>query len=319
MYKAFEKESILAYAAFLVLIALAFVQVCIHPHLITSADTSFIFRYVLPISGWNIYLIKGIAFVSTIVVLIIYSRFYRTLGFYYKSGLLIQSILLINLIISYSFNFRLESIISILIIFLILYFLVNGEAKKQTIQLFFQVGVLYGFSLLLSLENLLYSIAILLSIFIYGKSGWRDLAALILGFLVPFYIAVTYFMLTDQSNWVMNHIQIIKTVHYDPVRNYEWIVLIIVGLSAIIAIPAVSTYNIQTRKFFTFILINLLVILPIFILLSLNEGKPILCMMTISSFYFNSYFYRIKRGRMKNVLLFLGFLLAFIATFVSLN
>jgi hypothetical protein len=164
---------------------------------------------------------------------------------------------------------------------------------------------------------LFYLIPLLFAIFIYSKNGARDLFAMILGVVTPITLFVSYFILTDHSAVFPEIYAMVKLIHYDLAKNWEWMIAGICLLSIGITFPSIGSFTIHTRKFYTYLFLCALIILPIYSLLSITETKMNLMVMLIASFYILPFIFQTRSFRVKSFLLFFGLIISIFATFVQ--
>jgi hypothetical protein len=195
--------------------------------------------------------------------------------------------------------------------------LVRADKKKETVETFYNLGFLFAFSILLSFSMLFYLIPLLFAIFIYSKNEARDLFALILGVVTPITLFVSYFILTDHSAVFPEIYAMVKLIHYDLAKNWEWMIAGICLLSIGITFPSIGSFTIHTRKFYTYLFLCALIILPIYSLLSITETKMNLMVMLIASFYILPFIFQTRSYRVKSFLLFFGLIISIFATFVQ--
>lgn len=316
MYRLFEKKSIVAYGLFVFLLVILGIQIFKGDSYRNNLSESFIFSLFYNV---NLKIIHLLSFFTISLIVLFQGFIYRGLSYSGKGVLVYQTILLINLIIGLSFEYSLTSVFEIVFLFFYFLFFLNSNKEKKTSSLFFGIGVIFGLSLFISLNQLLFFPILLFSINIYEKNGVSDFFAFLIGLIVPIYIIVSFFYLTDRLDFVIEKVSFIKLFHYDLVRRIQIVGVILIIIKVVAAFPIIPSYNIQTRKFYTVLLGILFMILPFYILFSYNQNKPFLTFFMIGSLYLSSFITAVKKNNLKNLILISGFLLAIILTFVPIT
>jgi len=238
-------------------------------------------------------------------------------SYHAKAWLVFQFVICCQFLAAFIFPLSIEQVLCVFVFLLMSLLLVRADKKKETVETFYNLGFLFAFSILFSFSMLFYLIPLSFAIFIYSKNGARDLLALILGVVTPICMFVSYFILTDHSSVSLEIYAMVKLIHYDLAKNWEWMIAGICLLSMLITFPSIGSFTIHTRKFYTYLFLCALTILPIYSLLSITETKMNLMVTLIASFYILPFIFQTRSYRIKSFLLFFGLIISIFATFVQ--
>jgi len=317
MFNLFEKESIIAYLIYSTLILLLGIKVFSTGVLDMNYKSSYFLTSIINISTWNPFLIRGSIFLVILLSFFILSLIYVDFSYHAKAWLVFQFVICCQFLAAFIFPLSIEQVLCVFVFLLMSLLLVRADKKKETVETFYNLGFLFAFSILLSFSMLFYLIPLSFAIFIYSKNGARDLLALILGVVTPICMCVSYFILTDHSSVSLEIYAMVKLIHYDLAKNWEWMIAGICLLSMLITFPSIGSFTIHTRKFYTYLFLCALTILPIYSLLSITETKMNLMVTLIASFYILPFIFQTRSYRIKSFLLFFGLIISIFATFVQ--
>jgi hypothetical protein len=317
MFKLFEKESIIAYLIYSILILLLGIKVFSRGVLDTSSEGSYFLTSILNLKDWNHLLLRGLIFLVILFSFFILSLIYANFSYHTKSGLIFQFVICVHFLVASIFPFSLEQVLCVLLFLLMSLLLTRADQKKETVATFYNLGFLFALSILLSISMLFYLIPLLFAIFIYSKNGVRDLLSLILGIASPVCIFFSIIILSDQLSIFHEILTMAKLIHYDLAKKWEWVIAGICLLSMGVTLPSIGSFTIHTRKFYTYLFFCVLTVLPIYIFLSTSEHKMSVMVMLIASFYFLPFLFQMRSYRIKSFLLFFGLIISIFATFVQ--
>lgn len=317
MFKLFEKESIIAYLIYSILILLLGIKVFSIGVLDMNSKGSYFLTSILSVNDWNHLLLRGLIFLVILFSFFILSLIYANFSYHTKAGLIFQFVICSNILVAFIFPFSLEQVLCVLLFLLMSLLLTRADQKKETVATFYNLGFLFALSILLSISMLFYLIPLLFAIFIYSKNGVRDLLALILGIATPISISLSIIILSDHSAIFNEILTMTKLIHYDLATKWEWGIAGICLLSMGVTFPSIGSFTIHTRKFYTYLFFCALTILPIYSLLSITETKMGAIVMLIASFYFLPFIFQTRSYRIKSFLLFFGLIISIFATFVQ--
>ncbi len=317
MFKLFEKESIIAYLIYSILILLLSIKVFHTAVLDMNYKSSYFLTSIIDIGAWNPFLIRGSIFLVILFSFFILSLIYVDFSYHAKGWLVFQFVVCCQFLAAFIFPLSMEQVLCVFVFLLMSLLLVRADKKKDTVETFYNLGFLFAFSIVLSFSMLFYLIPLLFTIFIYSKNGARDLLALILGVVTLISVFVSYFILTDHSAVSLEFYAMFKLIHYDLAKNWEWVIAGICLLFMGITLPSIGSFTIHTRKFYTYLFFCALTILPIYSLLSITETKLSLLVALIASFYILPFIFQARSYRVKSFLLFFGLIISIFATFVQ--
>jgi len=317
MFKLFEKESIIAYLLYSVLLLLLGVKVFNTGILDTNTESSSLLTSILKVQEWNHILLRGVVFFTLLLSLFISSLIYVNFSYHIKAGLVFQFVLCAHFLIAFMFPFSLEQTMAACMFLIMFTILIQVDQKKETVATFYNLGFLFTLSIGVSIGMLFYMIPLLFAILIYGKTGVQDLLALILGIGTPLCIFASIILISGQYSIFIELFGLLKVIQYDLAQKWEWLIVGIGVLSALITFSSIASFTIHTRKFYTYLFFCFLTIMPLYTLLSIAEQKMNSIVMLIASFYLLPFLFQIRSYRIKNFLLFFGLIISIFATFVQ--
>ena len=182
---------------------------------------------------------------------------------------------------------------------------------------FFAVGLGFGVFLILTPALLIFILMIIFVINIFGKNGFRDLFAFLLGFVVPVYIWITSLYLMGDLTALHNYQQSLTNFRTQLPSSTQTILLSIGILHGLLAQSFIANFNISTRKNFSMYSIIL------FLLILFNSGlvfgfsKLFLPLLTVSSLFFMIFLKGIRNNKMKDFVILFGIVWAIFNTFIK--
>lgn len=318
MYKWFEKNSITAYLLTAVVIILSAIRVFHTGELLLENRGSVFFNTIFEVSVWNVVFIKLLIVSFHLLSLGLYLTIYRRFSFYEKNPSLILYIVSVNTLIGLLFPFTLEYVLCNFLFLLFSIYIQGIEQKKDTTVDFYWLGAYFILSICLSFSNTILAIPFLFTVFIYGKSGARDVLGILLG------AGVIFSLLWSVELWRSPHWTLFDSFRpylnfqYQLPQRWEWAAIVILILSALGSFKTIGLSNIQTRKYFTFLFFVLVCALLFTIFLSQAKTRNVSTLLMLTNFYLPPFILNIRNKILKSVFLFFGLILAIFATFVRL-
>jgi len=317
MFKLFEKETTIAYLIFSILLVLLCIKVSTGQ--LTSPVRQDSFIYFLPYitKNWSAFAIRCSTLCIIFFSFFIFSLLYRQFSYHSKGGLIFLFVICVHTILALCFPFHIETTLIGFFFLVMSHFLVSTNQQKETTPIFFNLGLVFSLSLCISPSMLFYTIPLLFSLPIFGKNGLRDLCALAIGILTTFILIASIIWTSNQENQFINLLPKILEIKYKLLANWEWGLFVIGLLSAFLTFPKINLFTINTRKFYIYLFFCLLSSMLSFLFLTFNGIKNYILIMIIASFYYTPFLFKLDNYRLKNILLFFGFVLSFIAIFVQ--
>lgn len=317
MFKLFETKSIIAYLIFILIIILLGSKLY-YSEVFPLANTNSIFiGSVLNINTWNTLTLKLIVFIMISLNFILFSTICRHFSYHSKGGLVFLFILGVHTILTLTFPVNLEHIFVGFLFLVLSQILSQIYQRRETVNVFFNLGFVFSWSFFASSSMLFFLPPLLFSLMIFGKNGARDLWALLIGIGAAFAILVSLILVFSSNDLWINIFSSVQVLHYKLPYRWEWLFFVIAVLSALVAFPHINLFTINTRKFYIYLFISFLSIVLFFLIFSDNGLKNYYLIMIIASFYFTPFLFKMKSVRFKSLLVFLGLLIAILATFVQ--
>lgn len=317
MYKLFEKRSLFAYIVLFLLFGILATNIFQCDYKALVFDDSFIFKNILKIQNWSNLIIQFLVFLLFVIFVFLIMMICKHFSFTGKNILIIQVLFIVNCIFALYFENSLTSIIELLFVLLFLLFFVNSDKKTQTVNLFFNIGFTFGISLFISLKLLIFLPILFFSANIYGKNGFYDLFSFLFGLIVPLYLIYSYLYLTDNQQFFYQYLNSINKLKYDIIHGKEILIFCQFILCAFMTLPVIANFNINTRKLYTVLLSMFFILTPFYIFLSFGEEKSYLILSLIATLYLSAFISTSRNIKLKNIILFSGFIMAIVVTFIK--
>jgi len=318
MYKQFEKNTIFSYVFIILLYVLLGIKLFKASHYQSNFTESVLLGQIFNFQNLSLNFNLSLQFLIIFILGLSQYFIYKNLSFSGRSTLVYQVIFLINTIIALSFDYNFMDIVQLSFVTLFFTTLARTNKEQQTTSMFFDIGFFYGLSLLISMKLLLLLPVMIFSINIFGKNSFRDFWGFLFGLLVPIYLFVTYLYFIDQEQWMLIYLKSMHFFNYEFIHRIEIIAIILIVIKGISAFSVVASYNINTRKFYTVLLSMYLILILFYVFFEYNHSKSFLSLFFIGALYMSALYSSFRKGRMKNILLISGFLLAIIVTFVPI-
>jgi hypothetical protein len=317
MFKLFEKESIIAYLFFSLLILLIGLKVFFIGELNLDNEGSFLFNHIIDSTSWNINVLKGLIFTIVLFCFYFFSLLYKHFSYHSKAGLVFQFVFGVNTLLAFIFPYSLEHVLVGFLFLILSLSLIHTDQRKDTVANFFNLGFVFTVSIFISSSMIFFLLPIIFALVIFGKSRFRDLLALIIGFFSPLVILTSILVLFNLESVFIKLISSYFLVSYNLLSNWEWLLFGIAVLSAFLTFPIVNSFTINTRKFYIYLFFCFLSVLSVYLLFNVAGNKAYFLVMILASFYLLPFLFEIRSYRTKNFLLFFGLIMAFFATFVQ--
>jgi hypothetical protein len=275
MFKLFEKESIIAYLFFSLLILLIGLKVFFIGELNLDNEGSFLFNHIIDSTSWNINVLKGLIFTIVLFCFYFFSLLYKHFSYHSKAGLVFQFVFGVNTLLAFIFPYSLEHVLVGFLFLILSLSLIHTDQRKDTVANFFNLGFVFTVSIFISSSMIFFLLPIIFALVIFGKSRFRDLLALIIGFFSPLVILTSILVLFNLESVFIKLISSYFLVSYNLLSNWEWLLFGIAVLSAFLTFPIVNSFTINTRKFYIYLFFCFLSVLSVYLLLMLRETRPI--------------------------------------------
>jgi len=182
---------------------------------------------------------------------------------------------------------------------------------------FFTVGLGFAIFLMLTPALLIFILMIIFVINIFGKNGFRDLFAFLLGFVVPIYIWITSLYLMGDLVELNNYKHSLSRFQAELPSSFQTIILSVGVVHGLLAQSFIANFNISTRKNFSMYSIVLLFLILFSSGLIFGFSKLFLPLLTTSSLFFLIFLKGIRNKKFKDFIILFGIIWAIFNTFIK--
>jgi hypothetical protein len=182
---------------------------------------------------------------------------------------------------------------------------------------FFTVGLGFGVFLILTPALLIFILIMIFIINIFGKNGFRDLFAFLLGFAVPVCIWIANLHLMGDLIVLHNYKQSLTNFQTQLPSSTQTILLSIGIVHGLLAQSFIANFNISTRKNFSMYSIILFLLILFNSGLVFGSSKLFLPLLTVSSLFFMIFIKGIRNIKLKDFVILFGIIWAIFNTFIK--
>lgn len=313
MFGQFEKNTPVAYIICLILLIGIGYKIAIIDYSLCPVETMPVLARVFGATESQALIKIIVFFIFVIIISNIYSvNNHKDVSL--RHPLLPIYFLLIHLLFTLFFRISLTEVLTMLflsILYLKFYTIHKGQ---ETTSHFFAIGAMYICTVIIAPGASVALLAILLSISVFGKNGIRDLLGLIVGMLTPVYFWISFLYITNDLASLDRYLHSFYTWKFLWPVGAEYLVIGAAILYFILAQPYVTKFNIHSRKLLT--INNLLAICFILFAVFYTYGnqKPMLILAFLSSYYLAVFVVHLRNKRMRQIILYLSFILVSITT-----
>lgn len=315
MHRLFEKNSPIIYVLCLLLTILFGIKLFNRCPFLSSDQSIFIIRSFTSEDSSKILLSKVISFCIWIYMLFGVFGLYSQKDINIRNASLPIYTILIFGISALSFEISLSDFIFVGYVFILILQLYKIRKESKTTNNFHGMGLALGISCLISIHMI---VIIPIMFFVwgnFGKSGIKDLLALIIGILIPIYTLAAYSYLADEPQIWSHYFTAISLFEYSLPKKYEYLALVICFIGTIKSLPYTQNFNINTRKIYTILTVVFFLYFGLSLCLRVEGSSLIFCVMFISSLFLHIYISQTRNKKLQNILLAIGLIWSFLSTF----
>ena len=223
-----------------------------------------LYQLFLFLIGNNVFLHLSIAFVLTIISGLLLNQIATQFGFTTKNtqlGTLVYYLLSAALV---SYTAMSSFVLINFLMLFFLHFLFKVSEAKEPIPLAFNTSFILGIVALLYLPALLFILLLWIALMVFRVSQWRNYAVSLIGFLLPFVFAFTWYFWNDQTPEAYSLFLSSMEFHLPDAANYslsDFGIAIILLVFIIIAVMKTSNSlmekNINIRHILRITMYNL--------------------------------------------------------------
>ena len=180
-----------------------------------------LYQLSLFLSGNNIYLLLSIAFALTIVSGLLVNQIATQFGFTTKIAQLGTLVYYLFSAALVSYTTMSAAVLTNFLMLFFLYFLFKVSEAKEPIPLAFNTSFILGIAALFYLPALLFILLLWVALMVFRVSQWRSYAVSLVGFLLPFVFAFTWYFWNDQTHEAWSLLLFSLEFHLPEAANYS--------------------------------------------------------------------------------------------------